>query len=312
MFRISRGALASGGIVVAVAGILLAQWHYRSIPEIDFRKVASAVSSAPLDDRRPVLRVAVSAMISPSATKRYYDDLVRVIADKVGRRAALVQRQTYAEVNALIENKNVDLAFVCSGPYVMGHEEFGMELIAVPIVDGKPVYYAYILARRGAGISSFEDLRGKRFAFTDPDSNTGSLVPRFMLAQRRETPESFFTEAFFTHGHDNSIKAVAEGLADGASVDSLIWDFLRTTHSNTAARTVIIQKSRPYGIPPWVVHPALDPDLKADLKKVLLSLHTDPSARRALEGIRIQRFVEGNDASYQSVRDMQAWIAAER
>ena len=42
-----------------------------------------------------------------------------------------------------------------------------------------------------------------------------SIVERLItLAKRGETPESFFGETFFTNSHDNSIKAVAEGLAD--------------------------------------------------------------------------------------------------
>ena len=301
-----------GALVVGAIGLLIAAtvWTLRvRLPEVSFKEVPVSEPNASPDSGRPALRVAIAAMVSPSITKRFYEDLLDVIGDRVGRQTQLIQRKTYAEVNDLVENRVVDLAFVCSGPFVQGRDKFGMERLAVPIVDGAPVYYSYILAQAGSRTKSLAELRGKRFAFTDPDSNTGCLSPRFLLARMGETPASFFQETFFTHSHDNSIKAVAEGLADGAAVDSLIYDFLKVSNPALVSGTVVIHKSAPFGIPPLVVHPGLDPVLKARLKQVLLTLHQDPATRRLLDGLRVERFVEGDDQLYASIREMQAWIA---
>ncbi|MBN2528931.1 MAG: phosphate/phosphite/phosphonate ABC transporter substrate-binding protein [Deltaproteobacteria bacterium] len=277
------------------------------VTEVDMKTTAQSTPAALDSDQRPVLRVAIGAMISPRITKQYYADLLKWVGDKVGRRTIMVQRKTYAEVNALIEQKEIDLAFVCSGPYIQGKEKFGLELAAVPVVGGKKVYYSYIIVNAQSDIKTFDDLRGKRFAFTDPDSNTGCLVPKYMLARRQLTPKTFFKETFFTYSHDNAIKAVSDGLADGAAVDSLIWEFMRATAPAAVEKTVVILKSPPYGIPPLVVHPSLDPTLKAQLKSVLFSLHKDSQARRFLKQVRIDRFEEGSDALYETVRQMNSW-----
>ena len=294
-----------GTALAAVSSILLLPGD--RIPEVDFKQVSPENSSVPDNDDRPVLKIAIGAMISPKITKRYYEDLLKLLGSKVGRHTQLIQRKTYAEVNDLIEKREVDLAFVCAGPYVQGHDKFGLELLAVPIVEGRNVYHSYILANIAGDIRTFDNLRGKRFAFTDPDSNTGCLVPKYMLAKRGESPESFFRETFFTYSHDNSIKAVGDNLADGAAVDSLIWDFMRATDPASVSKTVIIEKSPPYGIPPLVVHPATPPSLKAELKRVLLSIHRDPTAESLLSKVRIERFEEGNDSLYDTVREMQSW-----
>jgi phosphonate transport system substrate-binding protein len=283
-----------------------------NVPEVDFRQVDDLKPSPSGVDGQTPLRVAISAMISPSITKRYYEELFRIVGTKVGRPTQLIQRKTYAEVNDLVESRSVDLAFVCSGPYVLGHDKFGMELLVLPVVDGASVYRSYVLVKPGSGMKSFEDLRGHRFAFTDPDSNTGCLVPRFMLAKIQTTPESFFSDTFFAHSHDNAIKAVADGMADGAAVDSLIYDFLKTTDPAAVSGTVVLHTSPPYAIPPVVVHPGLDPTLKAKLKEAMLRLHQDQSARPLLDRIRIERFSEGKDEAYASVREMQAWLAAQK
>jgi len=259
-----------------------------------------------------VLRVAVAAMISPKETESSYFELLRLVGKQLGRPVQLVQRKTYAEVNDLLEHREIDLALVCSGPYVEGHEKFGMELVAVPQVHGGTVYYSYFIVGRDSPIRDLQGLRGKRFAFVDPDSNSGYIVPRYALSRQGETPEHFFGETFFTHSHDNSIKAVANGLADGASVDSLIYEYINTVNPVDTSRTRIIYKSPPYGIPPVVVHPALDPELKQRLREVFLHLHENPEARPLLAKLQIDRFVTGNDAMYASVREMEEALKAKK
>jgi phosphonate transport system substrate-binding protein len=290
---------------VALAAVAALVWFLRG--EVTSRQVnmAETVKSEAGPPAEAVLRVAVAAMISPKETENSYFELLRLIGKHMGREVRFFQRKTYAEVNDLLEHREIDVAFVCSGPYVDGHKRFGMELLAVPVVHGDSVYHSYFIVRRDSPIRNLDGLRGKRFAFVDPDSNTGHLVPAYVLSRRGETPKSFFGETFFTHSHDNSIKAVANGLADGAAVDSLIWEYINATNPADTARTRIIDKSPPYGIPPVVVHPALKPELKQQLRQVFLHLHEDPQAASLLNNIQIGRFVSGNDAMYESVRKMQ-------
>ena len=254
------------------------------------------------------LRVAIAAMISPDKTRQQYEELLNLVGQHVGRSVDLTQKKTYAEVNDMVDRKMLDLAFVCSGPYVLGKRKFGMEILVVPVAYGKKVYYSYIIAGAGGKLAAFDDLRGKTFAFTDPNSNTGCVVPRYMLGLRGETPETFFKSTSRTYSHDNSIRAVAENVADGAAVDSLIWEYLNATDPAYTSRTRIIEKSPPYGIPPIVVNPSLDLRLKSELKGVFLNLHKDPEAAALLRKMGIDRFEEGDDAMYDSVRAMQDWL----
>jgi len=276
--------------------------------EVNLKEEVATTPAAVPNDPREQLHIAVAAMISPETTRTYYQDLLTLIADRLGRRAVFSQRRTYAEVNEMVKKKEVDFAFVCAGPYTQGKSDFGMEILAVPVVNGKSVYYSYILAGKSSPIQSFGDLRGKKFAFTDPQSNTGSLVPTYMLARKGETPKKYFSEFFYSNSHDNSIKAVAEGQADGAAVDSLIWEFMNRIDPTFTSRTRIIEKSPPYGIPPIVVHPDLDPETKKRLKEVILNLHNDKQALVLLHKLQIERFTEGKDSMYDTVRDMSKWI----
>jgi len=251
------------------------------------------------------LRIAVSAIISPDETLVYYQDMFDYLSLKMSVPVKLVQRKTYQEVNDLVRKNSVDAAFVCSLAYVEGRDQFGMELLAVPIVRGEPRYYSYIIVPDDSSIKSLEELKGKTFAYTDPLSNSGKLSPEYMIAQIGKNPETFFKLTFFTYSHDKSIQAVAEKMVEGAAVDSLVWDFKNATDPRITSRTKIISKSPPYGIPPLVVSKDIDPDMKKKLRKILLQMHEDKKGKEILDRIMIDRFSEANDSLYDSVREMK-------
>jgi phosphonate transport system substrate-binding protein len=258
------------------------------------------------------LRVAIAAVISPKETIRSYDELLTYLSEKLGRPVELIQRQTYAEINDLVRSGNIDVAFVCTRAYVEGKRDFDMELLVAPQVRGQAVYYSYLIVPRDSEAQSLEDLRGKTFAFSDPMSNSGRLVPVYRLWQMGETPESFFKKYIHTYSHDNSIKAVAEKLVDGAAVDSLVYDYALARGFEYIARTKIIWKSPPYGTPPVVVHPYLNSKLKTQLRDIFLAMDQDEEGRRILQDLMIDRFVVIDDAAYDSIREMLASLGQHR
>lgn len=274
----------------------------------DKKETGQTANVIEIDKTKPVLRFAVAAMLSPKSTRKYYDDLVYLACEKAGYSARIVRRQTYSEINDLMEMNELDLAFVCSGPYIEGNKKFGMKLLAVPVVRGEKVYRSYIIVNIESPARSFKELKGKKFAFVDPNSNTGYLVPKYMLAKMKETPQSFFKETYFTYSHDKSIEAVANNSVDGSAVDGLIWEFMNKTEPKTTSKTKIIAKSEPYGIPPVVINASIKPEIEEKLRDILLTIHEDAEGKKILEKIQIDRFEAGADTMYVSVREMQDWI----
>ncbi len=254
------------------------------------------------------IRIAVGGMITPKEGFGYYKQFLDYIGEKLGRGVDFVDRENYAEINALVRSGKVDVAFVCGGPYVDGHAAFGMELLAAPQAYNGTVYYSYIIVPADSPVKSFQELRGKSFAFTDPLSNTGKLVPTYMLAKMGQTPKRFFKKVIYTQSHDKSIKAVAENLVDGAAVDSLIWEYANLKNPKFTAKTKIIEKSSPYGIPPVVVRPGMDPRLKERLREIFLNAHKDAKGREILNHMMIEKFVRLDDRAYDSIREMKSFL----
>ena len=259
------------------------------------------------NDTKP-LRIAVAAVISPKGTVESYSDLLAYIGRKLNRRVELVQRQTYAEVNDLVKNGDADVAFVCTSAYVVGQRDFGMELLVAPQVNGETVYYSLLIVPTDSPARSMVDLRGKVYAFTDPMSLTGRVYPTSLVKSFDGTPETFFARTFFTYSHDNAIKAVADKVADGASVDSLVYDFIVARDATITTRTRIIHRSPAFGIPPVVVNPNLSPQFKESLRELFLQINSDPDGQAILRNLMIEKFVVVSDRIYDSARALELQV----
>ncbi len=258
------------------------------------------------------VKVAIASVVSPKESYAYYEEMIQYISKKLGGPVKIVQKRSYQEVNDLIKNHEIDFAFVCSGAYIDGHSEFGMKLLVAPEMYGKTTYHSYIIVPKNSNYTELLELRGKKFAFSDPLSNSGKLYPTYRLALINETPESFFgvdekgkNNSFFTYSHDKSIITVAEGIADGAAVDSLIYEYMKTTKPEIISKTKIIEISPPFGIPPVLVPKDINPFLEQRLRDIFLNMDKDEEGRKILSKIMIDRFVNINDNAYDSVREMR-------
>jgi len=172
-------------------------------------------------------------------------------------------------------------------------------------VDNETVYHSFLIVPADSPVRTLEDLRGKTFAFTDPNSNSGYIAPTYWLKRMGETADTFFVKHIFTYAHDASIIAVMDKLVDGAAVDSLIWEYMNNSNPEVGVKTRIIKRSEEFGIPPLVVRPGLPPETKAQLRNLLLEMHNDPAGKIILDGMRIKRFVIGKDSDYDSIRRMR-------
>lgn len=248
------------------------------------------------------LKVAISAITTPRENINYYQDLLNFIATKLNYEIEFKQRKTYEEVNELLIKNEVDLAFICSGAYVVEKDKNNIELLVVPVSNGKPFYQAYIIVHKSSQINTFEDLKDKSFTYTDPMSNTGKLYPIKRITDIGQNINTFFKSTMYSNAHDNSIQLVAKKIVDGASVDGLIFEYTKKHYPEKVKNIKVIEISEVYGIPPIVVPTSLGKATKQKLKKIFLEIHRDTVGKKILDKLMIDRFEEGKDENYNSIR----------
>ncbi|MCS7199671.1 MAG: phosphate/phosphite/phosphonate ABC transporter substrate-binding protein [Caldimicrobium sp.] len=242
----------------------------------------------------------ISPMTSPISTLTKFHPLVDYLEKRLGKRIKLKQKKTYKAVNELLKEGKAHFAHLCTGGYLMGRKEFNIELLAIPVIKGKKTYRAYIITHQKASYRSIEDLKGTVFAFTDPLSLTGHLFIKAYLKQRAQKPEEYFKKFFFTGSHEKSIEAVALGLAQGATIDGLVYEEMMEYDNPYAKRVKVIYKSQEFGMPPFVVSASLSQRDKIRLLRLLLNMHKDPEGKEVLKKIGIDRFDPPDHSLYRT------------
>lgn len=262
--------------------------------------LALALGSAQAAESPPV-RFGLTAVVVQE-NLQLYDRWAAYLGKHIGRPVHFVQARSYREIMGLLEAGGLDFAWICGYPFVQKRDPDYLELLAVPVFEGAPLYRSYIIVHRDSSIASLADLEGRVFAFSDPDSNSGYLVPQAMLAQRGHRPQSFFRLSFFTYSHAETIEAVAEGLAEGGAVDSYIWEHLRDTRPDLTARTRVILRSETFGFPPLVARLGFAPELRDRIATALIGMQEDVEGRQLLAEFGLDSFGRFPESLFDTIR----------
>lgn len=222
---------------------------------------------------------------------------------RLGRPIKFKQRSTYRQIMDLLLGNELDFAWICGYPYL--RFQSALKLVAVPLYQGEPLYQSYLIVRANdQRTSSIADLKGRIFAYSDPDSNSGFLVPQYQIAALGEDRHTFFRNSFFTWAHENVIAAVSSGLADGGAVDSYIWETMTERTPELTARTRVVSKSRKFGFPPIIAQRTIRSEDFQAMQQVLLGMVTDAEGRRLLNELNLGGFSQQEATLYDGINEL--------
>jgi phosphonate transport system substrate-binding protein len=261
--------------------------------------LSGKTSAEPAPPSAPHLRLALSSVFLGER-----QDLISrwktYLEMHLQRPVVFVQRRTYRELTDLFAQGKLDAGWVCAAPYTL-HKSV-QRLLAVPVWQREPLYQSYLIVSAHDTVThSIADLRGKIFAYSDPESNSGFFVAQGELVDLGVDPATFFSKTLFTYAHRNNVEAVAAKLVDGARVDGYIYDMLRLQAPELVAKTRIVQKSDKYGFPPIVARANLPEEDYRKLQETLINMKNDTEGQALLAAMGLNGFVAGDDHLFDSV-----------
>ncbi|MES9862754.1 MAG: phosphate/phosphite/phosphonate ABC transporter substrate-binding protein [Candidatus Thiodiazotropha sp. LLP2] len=233
---------------------------------------------------------------------RFLDQWSQYLGQKMGRKVEFVLRKSYREVMDLLDSGGIEFAWICGYPYVQTRTPESLKLMTVPIYRGAPRYHSYIIVHHTSPYSHFNDLKGKIFAFSDPDSNSGFLYPLTLITEKDAKPETFFRHSFFTFNHAETIQAVSEQVADGGAVDSYIWDYLAIFRPDITEKTRIIKRSPSFGFPPIVSRLGVNTNTVNLMKSTLEDMDKDSIGKTLLARLKLDGFGHFSDSLFNGIR----------
>jgi phosphonate transport system substrate-binding protein len=232
------------------------------------------------------------------------------LAERLGRPVQLLKRRTYQEITALLLSGQLDAAWICDDPYVQHEDQ--LALLAVPLYRHEPLYQTYVIVSGGSKAQSFDEIRGTVHAFSDPDSTSGFLVTRNLLALRHTTPAQFFRTFFFTYGHRNVVRAVATGLAESGSIDGYVWDVMREREPELISKTRVVYRSEQLGFPPIVgLKSAGDTILSEAISAAFIEMPTHPIGRQILTILELDGFTRADPDLYHGTLEKWLFVKAQ-
>lgn len=244
--------------------------------------------------------------VIPVASSRNMSDsfggLVQHLEKELGIKVKLQVAGDYAGVITGMQHGHIDLAYLGPKSYCEAATRAGAEALVVEVgQSGVAGYHGYIITKAGSGLNSLDDLKGKKWAFTDPHSTSGTLVPTVYFNKINIEPEKYFGKVIYSGSHEASILSVKAGKVDGASTNDLDFDRGLGSHWNKEDFNIIWTSDLIAGSPM-----AARADLPASLKQAIQEAFLSYQDKDGLEKLKISGYQKADDKLYDGIRELIA------
>ena len=261
-------------------------------------------SSTASDDQEP-FTIGVIPAQTEGEMQTAMDKLQTILSEELDRE---VEIEVYPDYNGVVESMNydqIDMAYLGPLTYVIAEANSNAKAIITQLVDGEPFYYSYIITHKDNPVTSLDELLENpgevQFAFGDPNSTSGSLIPSIELQERgvyESEQENQFETVRFTGSHDATALSVQNKQVDAGAIDSAIYNQLIESGKIDSEQLKIIWESEPLFQYPWAVLESTDDETIAKLREAFLAIE-DPEI---LDAFGATGFTEATNEDYESIK----------
>jgi len=245
-----------------------------------------------------VFRVSAIPDEAPTELQRKFAPLGKYLEQRIGMPVQFTPVSDYAAVVQSLATGRIDMAWLGGFTYVQAKDvTHGAVIPLVQREEDQRFTSRFITAN--PAIRSFDDLRGKTFAFGSPSSTSGHLMPRFFLLQAGIDPDRDFRNVAFSGAHDATAAFVESGKVDAGVVNASVWDKLVEEKKVDTAKVRVFSTTPPYHDYNWTVRGGLPPELVKKLTTAFLELDArNPQQAEILALQRASRFVPTRPENY--------------
>ncbi len=247
------------------------------------------------------LNFAVIPVAGSSSMETMWKPVAEYLQEDLGIKINLKFVGDYAGVIAGMQYKHVDIAYFGPESYVQAATRAKAEAIVAELnEDGVAGYHGIIITKKDKNLTTLESLKGKTWAFTDPNSTSGTLLPNTYFKQQGIDAQKYFSQVIYSGGHEASILSVKAGRLDAAATNDL--DFKKGLGKGWKEEDFnIIWKSDLIISGPIAVRSELPQDLKEKIRQSLLKLNDN---KKILQMSKLTGFVSAKDSDYNSIRKL--------
>ncbi|MBN1661332.1 MAG: phosphate/phosphite/phosphonate ABC transporter substrate-binding protein [Anaerolineae bacterium] len=145
------------------------------------------------------------------------DTLAQMVSERTGLTIKANVGTDFAAVREAMGAGQAHIGWLNTFNYVLAAEKYNVAVGLVTERYGTTYYAGQINVRADSGITSLQDLKGKVMCWVDPNSTSGYIIPRIMLAAEGIDPDADFARTVEAGSHNNVIVQVYNGECDAGA-----------------------------------------------------------------------------------------------
>ena len=269
--------------------------------------LTGCTGEAPLGGEKNPIKISLVPGQNPKTLEVNGEKISAFLQKEVGLHFRVNVPVNFITVVEALGTKRADLAFMNTFGYLLAHEKNGAQVRLIGIYKGTDVYYGQIIARVD-GPKTLKDIDGKKFAFVDPASTSGYLLPLKLMNEKGIHPK----EVVFAGRHDSVALMVYQKRVDAGATYHALPDgdepqdarkLLKTEYPDIFKKVQILAKTGPIPNDPVVFRKDFPEDLREKIIAALKKYMQTSEGQIVMEGLyHMDGFRDATDKDYDQVR----------
>lgn len=265
-----------------------------------------------LASENKVIKIVMIPDEDPTKMLEDMKPLLKKLEEKTGYKYEVHLVSDYSAAVEALLNKKADMAYLGPFTYVSAHAR---DPHIVPFVKevsaktGKATYRSIIVVNKETYDKGVKDLKTLKehaheitFAFVDPKSTSGYLIPYGALLKAGIDPKKDFKKIIFAGGHDAVELAVKEGRVNAGADNDRTYPEMVSKGLISKDQNIIIWKSDPIPGYPWVYRTdTLPKELRDKIKEVFLNMSKEEALK--ISGGKVIGYVEATPDDYKIIEE---------
>lgn len=248
--------------------------------------------------------------------------LEKMLSDRLGIPVHVSMSTDYNTVVEAMKSKKVDVGFLPPSGYVLAHEQGAADVLlqaqryGVKQPGGRPTedlvnfYRAEILVKKGSGIKSWKDLKGKSISIQSPTSSAGYVYPIAELKEKGLDVKKSCKLVTVT-GQDQSVLNVLNGDTDAAFVFEDARTIVKKDNPKIMDQVVPIYFTKPIPNDTISVVPSMSKSFRKKLANAFIDIGKSKKGKKIIESIYTHEgYVPSKDSDFDTVRKYDKIVAS--
>jgi len=266
-----------------------------------------------INNAKKTLNLVFRTYLTPSIPQGFYELIVSYLNEKTNFNVSLSIELEHSgpppDQPDPFATGEIHIAQMCAPAFIKLDKKnnASIELLGLvpffkdPRIDKQPIYFSDIIVATDSSITSFKDLRGKKWCYNDLESLSGYFCMLQYLASINETT-GFFSNIIQSNGHLQSMQLVAQGKIDVAAIDSNALSNFLKKYPEFNNKIHVIKSLGPFPIQPFVVSKNLPHDIRDIIKQALLTMAVEK--KDELENFLVEGFCIITNQHYNEERQL--------